>query len=132
MQYSHKIVLHYPDGSTYTIKLDPRMGILADSNIDFICRLHKTELIHYYSPTGAVIVYRKSSPIGSRSRKPLRTTNPTSKTKMQKKAEMMAKAKEAEAWGMALTNNLLAEVTKEALKEAEKTKYSFWLGETTI
>jgi len=126
MKYSHKIVIHYPDGTSYTLKLDENVAIFTARDIAPLIIAHKALAIYYHTPYGAWSRYSARGHTDTGNKKPPRTTNPYSKTKTQKKAEMMAKAKEATIRCRDFITNLQDSI----LKTSPPSKYHFWLGES--
>lgn len=117
MNYARKLVYHYSNGQKFTLKLGDRLLFATiTSELPYLVTINDAESVEYHTDWGEVWHSDKISLTKVRRKKPHRTTNPNSKTKMQKRKEFV--------WGVNFKNELLTEIAK----ESEQSNYHFWLG----
>ena len=161
MTYARKLVYHYPNSKEFTLKLGYRLPLGSlQEDLPFLVTLNNAQSVEFHTDCGEIWYGDKICVTKVRCKKPPRTANPNSKTKMQKRAEELAKVDAlvgrsiaefitcSELRGEAFTNSLVAHIN--ALKSAvasrfqfnkgrelkidnfsEQPNYHFWLGENT-
>ena len=128
MTYAHKLVYRYTTGEYWTSKLAGSTFYITSEVKDslyLLVTINQAFFVDYHTPDGRVTRVYSSGGANVTQKKPPRTTNPNSKTKMQKRAEAIQKHKEATERCRDFLRNLQGSI----LKDAPPSKYHFWLGE---
>lgn len=140
MTYTHKLVYHYLTGEEFTVKIAShcplKVSAISDS-LHMLVIINEAFFVDYHMPDGRITRAYGSESCNMNRKKPLRTTNPNSKTKTQKISEAISTAgllagksivefiECSELKGKAFTNRLIAHIGK----LHEQPNYHFWLGE---
>ena len=91
MTYARKLVYHYPNSKDFTLKLGYRLPLSTlQEHLSFLVTLNNAQSVEFHTDCGEIWYCDKLCVTKVRCKKPPRTTNPNSKTKMQKRAEELA------------------------------------------
>lgn len=140
MTYTHKLVYLYLTGELFTVKIASHCSLkvsdISDS-LHMLVIINKAFFVDHHTPDGRITRVYSNGGSNVTQKKPLRTTNPNSKTKTQKVSEAISTAgllagksivefiECSELRGKAFTDSLIAHISK----LHEQPNYHFWLGE---